>query len=125
MEVGQYLMIWAKVQGRFYDETQLEVKVQKINLLSEVMENLVKEVSLYLPLEKINQDFTANMNQLTNAYPGKAHLNFYIQFTDPNSEPENREKVLKMSSRSKKVNAEKFVKTIQQDYPFISFKINQ
>ncbi|MGM0612318.1 MAG: DNA polymerase III subunit alpha [Bacteroidota bacterium] len=125
LEEGQYLMIWAKVQGRYFDENQLEVKVQKINLLSEVMENMVKGVSLYLPLNKIDPDFTANMNHLTNTYPGKAHLNFYIQFTDPNSEPENREKILKMSSRSKKVNAEKFVKTIHQDYPFISFRINQ
>ncbi|MCF8218111.1 MAG: DNA polymerase III subunit alpha [Bacteroidales bacterium] len=125
LEAGQYLMVWAKVQGRYFDENQLEVKVQKINLLSEVMENMVKGVSLYLPLNKIDQNFTSNMSHLTETYPGKADLNFYIQFTDQNSEPGNQEKILKMSSRSKKVHPEKFVKTIQQDYPFISFRINQ
>ncbi len=125
MEPGQFLMVWARVQGRFYDENQLEVKVSRITLLMEVMEEMVRSVDLSMPLEGINNNLTRELTETVEKYPGKAHLNFYIQFTDEHADdPKNRKKVLKMSSRSKNVDAEKFLKTIQKDYSFIKFKVN-
>lgn len=123
LEKGQFVMVWAKVQGRFYDQTQLEVKINKISLLAEVMEHMVKEISLFLNLEDITPEFTSEINKLVEVHPGKAHLDFYVRFMDQNSEAENREKVLQLSSRSKNVDPDKFLKTIQQDYSFIKFRV--
>lgn len=126
MEPGQFLMVWARVQGRYYDENQLEVKVQKISLLSEVMEEMVRSISLYIPLEAVSKEFTRSMADLAEGYPGKANLSFVVHFTDMNTDdPANRQKVLRMNSRSKNVDAEKFLKTIRKEYPFIKFKLNQ
>ena len=123
MEEGRFLMVWAKVQGRFYDENQLEVKVSRLSLLSEVMEKMVRKVYLFLNLNDINQNLTQGLLKLADNSPGKAHLHFFIRFTDVNSGKDHMEKTLQMTSRSKNVDPEKFLKTIQHDYSFINFKV--
>ncbi|MFO8087258.1 MAG: DNA polymerase III subunit alpha [Bacteroidales bacterium] len=123
MEEGRFLMVWAKVQGRFYDENQLEVKVSRLSLLSEVMEKMVRKVYLFLNLNDINQNLTQGLLKLADNNPGKAHLHFFIRFTDVNSGKDHMEKTLQMTSRSKNVDPENFLKTIQHDYSFINFKV--
>ncbi|MFO8053943.1 MAG: DNA polymerase III subunit alpha, partial [Bacteroidales bacterium] len=125
LEAGHFLMVWAKVQEKYYDESQLEVKVQKMSLLSEVLEKMVRSICLHLPLENINDSFTGQIARLAEQYPGKVSLSFVIRFVDENSDPEHNQKALKMVSRSRNVDAEKFIKTISREYPFIHIKVNQ
>lgn len=126
LETGQFVMVWARVQGQYRDQTKLEVRPGKIILLSEAMEKRVKSICLYLPVSKINKSLNQQMAQVVNENPGKVPLSFVVAFPDQQENGEQRKPgPLMLKSRSKMVSPELFLKTIKHTYPFIKFKINK
>lgn len=126
IEPGQFLMVRGLVQPHFYDENRLEIKINQISLLSEVMANMVKSITLYLSLDDINKELTTEIADLIENNPGNANVSFIVNFMDySNGSSAYHQKKLRMVSRTKKVNPKVFLKTIRRDYSFINFKINQ
>ncbi len=79
MQVGMCLLIKAKVQKRIRDEqrTELEVKISKISLLSEVR-NEIRKVVLRIKLPSITTEFIDSIEKLCKKNKGKTQLTFNI-----------------------------------------------
>lgn len=79
MQVGMCLLIRAKIQKRIRDEqrTELEVRINKITLLSEAR-NEIRKVVLRVGLTKINDEFIGSLEKLCKKHKGKTQLSFSI-----------------------------------------------
>lgn len=60
-QIGYTLLIKGRVQGRRYDESQLEFKVKSMALLSDVKETLINKITIDLPLATIDPDFVDDL----------------------------------------------------------------
>ena len=89
------LMIKGRIQPRFNDPNQYEFKVKNMHLLSDVKEDMIRTLTLKLPLSEINPDLISQLNEYT-ADKGKVLMRF--QIIDP---AENIS--LEMFSRSRRI----------------------
>jgi len=114
---GQMVLI--KLLGRLKNNStsQFDLKIQQIWLLSEVMEKLVKKITLIIPLNLINRDFISNFNEIVKKNVGKTPLKIAVIDT------EDKISVDFISSKLL-VNANEFIKEIS-DYSDIIVKIQQ
>ncbi len=78
------LLIKGKVQPRPYNDQELEFKIKFITLLSQVREDLVKSISLTIPLNMINQGLIDEIKDNALSKKGKAQLKFRIIDTEEN-----------------------------------------
>lgn len=89
------ILIEGKVQPRFKNNDQLEFKIKKIHLLSEVREDLVRSIDLKVSINDINESFINQLNTFTDD-EGKVMIRFTIQDVTEDIS-------LQMFSRKKKV----------------------
>ncbi len=75
---GYTILVKGRVGNRFQKENDFELKVNKITLLSNVKEELIKNITLKMPLTSINEELIANLSELCNANNGKILLKFKI-----------------------------------------------
>ena len=92
---GLSLLVKGTVQASFYKDDSYELKVKSIYLLSEVRDELVKTVTLLVPLSVITHDFI-NEIQKVSSTKGKVLFKFNI------FDPVNRVSV-NMFSRTKRI----------------------
>ena len=83
LQIGNFLYIKGKVQSRYYNEDQFEFKINNIQLLTEIREQLGKEVRMTCPLDVIDQKFVTRLNDVLKSHPGKFALSLAV--TDPES----------------------------------------
>ena len=76
---GWFLYLKARVEPRYNDATQMEIKISQIHILSEVKDKLAKSITLKVELPKLNDEFLDSIGKITNANPGKCHLKFLIE----------------------------------------------
>ncbi|MEI6816733.1 MAG: DNA polymerase III subunit alpha [Bacteroidota bacterium] len=76
-----FLYVKGKVQQRFGDSNQLEVKVTSIQLLPELREKMVKSFSFKIGLEQLNNEVVKKLTALTKKYPGKTQLKVLVTDT--------------------------------------------
>ncbi|GHB81785.1 DNA polymerase III subunit alpha [Persicitalea jodogahamensis] len=81
LQVGNFLYIKGKVQSRYYNEDQFEFKIASIQLLTEIREQMCKEVRMTCPLDVIDQKFVTLLNDVLKSHPGKFALSLAV--TDP------------------------------------------
>jgi len=95
---ARFLMIKGKVQPRKRwnenQEEQLEVKVNKISLLSEVLENQVSRLTLRIPLQDLTHEVVTELTHLLMENRGKVTLRFQIY------DQENERQDVQLLSRS-------------------------
>lgn len=72
------LLIKGKVQPRPYNEQELEFKIKTMMMLSQVREEMVNNLTLTIPLNKINEDLVAEVKKEALAKKGKINLKFKI-----------------------------------------------
>lgn len=98
------LLIKGKVQARYISKDkeknnsvpELEFKITGINILAEVKDDLIKTISLKIPLENLTQNLIKEIDSLTESNKGKINLKFLIY--------DQQEKVwIEMFSRSHRV----------------------
>jgi len=110
-----YLFIRAKVQSRYKDPNNLEIKVTSMKMLPDVGNEFAKSLTLSLNLEEINKDIVSTLDSLLKEYPGKLPVKFSV-----------RDKDHKVELASKKVKVD-FSKKLFEALEFrqgIKFKIN-
>ncbi|MDQ3051998.1 MAG: DNA polymerase III subunit alpha [Bacteroidota bacterium] len=110
-----YLFIRAKVQSRFNDPNNLEIKISSIKMLPDVGNEFAKSMTLSLDLEEINADSVTTLATLLKEYPGKLPVKFSV-----------RDKDARVELASKKVKVD-FSKKLFEELEFkqgIRFKIN-
>ena len=112
------IMIKGLVQKRPYNKNEeLEVKITKITLLTSVREEMIKSISLVVPVTSINRKMVADLRELTSKNKGKTELKFMI--VDP------LDKItLPMFSRSVRVDINNNFMDVIKAFPGIEYKVN-
>jgi len=115
-KTGLFVMIKGSVKQR-YKSDYYEFKVSQIELLSEVRKNYIKNVTINLPLHKINKRVIDEIDSLAKNNKGKALLKFNVY------DPENNMQI-DMFSRNTKINfSDSFLQFFEGEMD-ISYRIN-
>jgi DNA polymerase III subunit alpha len=110
-----FLYIKARVQPRFHDQEQLELKVSNIKMLPDVGNEFAKSLTLNLNLSEIDDQKVKSLDALLREHPGKLPVRFAVK---------DNGKSVEMTSRKLKVN---FNRQLFEDLEHdngINFKIN-
>ena len=67
-----------------YKNEKYEFKLSQIELLSELRKNLIKSITLNLPVHQINETIVDQIDKMTQKNKGKALLRFNIYDPDNN-----------------------------------------
>jgi DNA polymerase III subunit alpha len=115
---GQFLFLKGKATQRKWsqDENDLEFKITNIDLLSELRENNVKSITLNIESKDVTEEFIAKIYEILDEYKGQC--NFSMQVKD------KEEGVIKLSSRSKKVDMNDDFLERLNNMPEITYKLN-
>ncbi len=104
-ENNLFIILKGRVQPRRYKPETLEVKINNIDLLSDVIENQVRNLTLQIPLSSITNEMVTELTEITTKNKGKITLRFNI-FDD-----ENELQNIKLLSRSYLINiSDDFIK---------------
>lgn len=110
-----YLFIRAKVQSRYNDPNNLEIKISSIKLLPDVGNEFAKSLTLSLSLDEINSETVNTLDILLKEYPGKLPVKFSVR---------DKENKVELASKKVRVN---FSKKLFEELEYrqgIRFKIN-
>jgi DNA polymerase III subunit alpha len=111
------LLIKGKIQPKYYNEEELELKVKSMSLLSNAREDLIRSISLDIPLSFINHDTISSLEELTEKNKGDVLLKFRII--------ENEDQIsINMFSRSKKISLTDEVLRFIEKTPEIEVRVN-
>ncbi len=122
VKINFFLLLKGKVQPRFFGRNQngpeqLEFRVEHVELLSEVRENRIKKITLQVPLEKVNAQFIAELEEKTASNKGKAHLYFNVW-------DEQNKLLINLFSRNTRIDLNREMETFLQKNEDITFRIN-
>jgi DNA polymerase-3 subunit alpha len=79
LTVEYFLFIRARVQSRFNDHNNLEIKIQSIKMLPDLGNDCTKSVTLSLDLHEITGETLKTLDVLLREYPGKLPVKFAVQ----------------------------------------------
>lgn len=118
---GQFLLIKGVVSERWHSkdentDTRYEFSITDVALLSEVMENYAKTISLVLMENKLNKDVVNELTQAVKKNKGNAQLKFLIMEIEKGIE-------LTMTPAKAKVNPKEFLNAIKNIPAIASFHI--
>lgn len=80
---GYNLLVKGRVQPKSYNPAELEFKVKSIHMLSDVREEMIRMVTLTIPLGDITENLVEDIRQQAEKNKGKIQLKFKI--VDPES----------------------------------------
>jgi DNA polymerase-3 subunit alpha len=66
LNVGEFLYIRGKLQDRYNQPGNIEFKIINIQLLSDMRNKLLRNLTLKVPIDKINADWIDNLNNVIN-----------------------------------------------------------
>jgi DNA polymerase-3 subunit alpha len=115
--VGYALYIKGKVQPRQYGNNELEVNIKSVNMLTDVREQMVKGISIVVPIQLITDDLILVLKEHTENVKGKAELKFKIIDREDNM-------VVELYSRTQKVNITQELIHCLNSYEEIDFRLN-
>jgi DNA polymerase-3 subunit alpha len=117
--IGYSLLIKGKVQERQFGNNpdELEFKIGAIHMLPEVKEELIKSISIKVPLDLIQEDFIAEIEHFSNRRAGKVELRFTVIDLTENIQ-------LDMFSRKKRINLDDDFVDFLESKEEIEFRIN-
>ncbi len=79
INIGTSIFIKGKVQKKSWgDENQLDFKINTIDLLTEMKEQLIKNVNILVDSSKITDELTNELYSCFTQNPGNIHVNFLI-----------------------------------------------
>jgi DNA polymerase-3 subunit alpha len=113
---GFPLYIRGSVQKNTYRNNEPEVKIKSINMLNNVKEEMLKSISLMIPLDRITGDWLAGLSASVEANSGNTMLKFKI------FDPEENQ-IVEMFSRRQKINVNNDFINYLNDID-IEFKLN-
>ena len=74
-----FVYVKAKVQERYGQPGSLELKIQKIELLETVKENIFSTMKLKMDITAINDELIANIESIFNSSQGKCSVEFFVE----------------------------------------------
>jgi DNA polymerase-3 subunit alpha len=110
-----FVFVKAKIQPRFRDENNLEVKVLSMRLLQDVGNDFSKSLTLNLDLASINSQVVENLSKTLSSHPGKLQVRFSVK---------DKEQKVEMASKKTRVSFNRqLFETLEAEHG-IQFKIN-
>lgn len=76
--MGYGLYFKAKVQARPYGDAELEIKIKSINMLSNLRDELVKSISIVVPVQDVTDELITEIKAHTDNVKGKILLKFKL-----------------------------------------------
>ncbi len=113
---GLFLLVKGSVQESFRPG-QLEFKVSRIDLLQEVRKNLVKSITVMMPLKALTSEFISDFEDMATKNKGSVNLKFNIRDMETNLS-------LQMFSRTARIEVSNEVVRFFEEHDHIAFKIN-
>ena len=114
---GMFLYMRGKCQPRQWRQEEWEVKINSIELLSEVKDKVIEKITVIAPLMAVDEEFIADFSTLVKANPGNAELNFMIS-------DEDGQMHVSMASRTMKVSVQKDLINYLKNQPMLEYRIN-
>ena len=111
------LLIRGRIQPKYYKEDELELKVKSVTLLSDARKELIKSISLDIPLSFINRETVEKLCELTDKNKGDILMKFRVIEREDNI-------AVSMFSRSKKISLSKDVINFLDRNPDIEVRLN-
>jgi len=116
-KTGLFVLVKGTVKTRFNNSDAFEFKATHIELLSEARKNMVKSVTINLPLDRVNESIIEEIEKLAKNNKGKALLKFNVY--DPGSNM-----FIHLFSRNIRIElTSRFLKYFQEK-PDIGYRIN-
>ncbi|TND08410.1 MAG: DNA-directed DNA polymerase III PolC [Bacteroidetes bacterium] len=115
---GFFVSIRGKVQERFGNADNLEMKVHSMELLTELLEKKVKSITLSMPLHAVNDELIEMINNLVQVHPGPCQVKFALV--------EKMENIgITLASRKLRVKPDNtFLKELRNRLPEVEYKLN-
>ncbi len=114
---GYFLLVKGKVRKRMFREDELEVKIQNIHLLTSVKDELIRSLTVIIPVDRLNDDLVDKLKELAVRNTGKTELKIVV--ADP------VEKIsISLFSRSLKVELNNDLISFIESVPGLEFKVN-
>ena len=105
-----------KCQPKQWRQDEFEVKVNSIELLPDVKEEVIEQLTVYAPLAEINDEFIEEFSSLVKKNPGKVVLKFFVK--------DEEGQHVGLVSRDMKINLQKEIITYLNSQSMLSYKIN-
>jgi DNA polymerase-3 subunit alpha len=116
--IGFALYFKGKVQTRSYgDNNELEIKLKSIDMLSNVRKEMVKSISIILPVQLITDGLITDIKSLTDNTRGKVELKFKIIDVSENLSVD-------LSSRNQRIDLSDDFMSYLQRHEELNFKFN-
>jgi len=77
---GASIYITAKMQQRFRDSDQKQLKIQNIEYMQSVKEKAIDRITIQMNTDKLNDEIVADLSEIIAEHPGKTKL--FIQLRD-------------------------------------------
>jgi len=117
LQTGYSVQLNGKIQARAFNAEELEFKISCITLLSEIKDEVVKNISLKIPVSSVNSDLIEEISEIVEKNKGNVNLNINIFDID--------NKIgIEMFSRKFKVKLSKNFLKYLDEKPFIEYKID-
>lgn len=117
MDEGMFLYISAKCQPRQWKPEEIEIKINTIQLLPDVKDELIEKLTLYIPLNKLDSTLVADLAALIKGEKGNTELYFTI------TDREEKSKV-DLFARPYKINVGKDLMNYLNEHEEIAVQIN-
>lgn len=114
---GMFLFMHGKCQPRQWKQEEWEVKINNIELLSEVKDRLIEKLTVTVPLSAVNDEMIMELSSLVKENPGNAELYFYIR-------DEDGQMYVNLMSRTMKISVRKDIVNYLKSQPLLDYKIN-
>lgn len=113
---GSFVFVRAKVEPRYNNPDQYEVRVITMNLLSETIDKMVHEITLIIDNQDITPDFVKELKQAIIEHPGPHKLKIQINDTTDDIK-------IAFHAAKYKVNSSEFVRKLER-LKSIQYKFN-
>ena len=114
---GMFLFMRGKCQPKQWRQEEWEVKVNSIELLSEIKDKVIEKITVIAPLMAVDDEFIEDFSTMVKANPGNAELNFVIS-------DEDGQMHVNLASRTMKVSAQKELINYLKNQPMLEYRIN-
>ena len=114
---GMFLFMRGKCQPRQWKPEELEVRINSIELLSEVKDHLIEKLTITVPLSAVDDQMIMEISSIVKDSPGSTELCFCIL-------DEEGQTHLSMSSRAVRLSVQKELVDYLKAQPLLQYKIN-
>ncbi|MEN9918812.1 MAG: polymerase subunit alpha [Bacteroidota bacterium] len=114
---GLYIYAKGRVQARRFNEAQFELKINSIQLLPDVKDQVIEKITIKLPLHEMDAQMIQEISILTKNNPGNSLLYFEVIDSERNMKVE-------LFARGVKINIKKELLDYLESNGSVSFQIN-